>query len=230
MTYLTLGEAEKEVGVTKSTISRAIKDGRLSANRNEHGHFQIDPAELFRVYPPISQDDQADEEGQCNPSRNTTQQAVQQHATPQNDTDEHEMVLWLRERLERTEEKLAQTESSLEEREQSLTELREAYNKLPSPESVEARIQAERTKQENEKLKAIAVQKQEHGKQSEMWEASLSARKREIKKAQEEARVISRRCEAERIARESLSKQLADLESRGFIARLFNRKTSSASS
>ena len=78
MTYLTLGEAEKEVGVTKSTISRAIKDGRLSANRNEHGHYQIDPAELFRVYPPNSQHDQEER----NPPRNATQQAVQHHATP----------------------------------------------------------------------------------------------------------------------------------------------------
>lgn len=220
MTYLTLGEAEKEVGVTKSTISRAIKDGRLSANRNEHGHYQIDPAELFRVYPPNNQHDQEER----NTSRNATQQAVQHHATPQNDSDEHEMVPWLRKRLERAEEKLSQTESLLEERELSLAELREAYNKLPSPETVEARLETERTKQENEKLKAIAIQKQEHEKQSEMWEASISARKREIKKAQEQARVISQRCEAERIAREALSQQLSDLESRGFFARLFNRK------
>ena len=224
MIYLTLGEAEKEVGVTKSTISRAIKDGRMSANRNENGHYQIDPAELFRVYPPTRERGQDDEQEQRNPSRNTTQQGVQHHATPPNTPEEPEMLHWLRERLERAEEKLAQTESSLEEKEQSLAELREAYNKLPSPESVQTRLEAERTKQENEKLKAIAQQKQEHVKQSEMWEASLSARKREIKKTKEEARAINKRCEAERIAREALSKQLSDLESRGFLARLLNRK------
>jgi len=225
MTYLTLGEAEKEVGVTKSTISRAIKDGRLSAKRNEHGHFQIDPAELFRVYPPSSEHAQVDEQEQRNPPRNATQQAVQHHTTQHNDSDEHEMVPWLRKRLERAEEKLSQTESLLEERELSLAELREAYNKLPSPETVEARLEAERIKMENDKLKAIALQKQEHEKQSEMWEASLSARKREIKKAREEANAISRRCEAERIAREALSQQLSNLESRGLLARLFNWKT-----
>ena len=71
MIFLTLGEAEKEVGVTKSTISRAIKDGRMSANRNENGHYQIDPAELFRVYPPTRERGQDDEQEQRNPSRNT---------------------------------------------------------------------------------------------------------------------------------------------------------------
>jgi len=222
MTYLTLGEAEKEVGVTKSTLSRAIKDGRLSANRNEHGHFQIDPAELFRVYPPISR-----EEKDTNwEPRNTTQRTVQHHATPDNDRNEQEMTTWLRKRLEQTEEKLAQTEVTLEERERSLSELRNAYNALPSPEDVETRLQAERYKLESEKLKSIAIQKQKHEEDADIWKASLAARKREIEKAHQEARAISKRCEAERIAREALSQQLTDLESRGFIARLFNRKTS----
>jgi excisionase family DNA binding protein len=48
---LTLGEAARHCGVPKSTISRAIKAGRLSASRDEKGSYAIDPAELFRVYP-----------------------------------------------------------------------------------------------------------------------------------------------------------------------------------
>jgi chromosome segregation ATPase len=48
---LTLGQAAKETGLAKSAISRAIKSGRLSAVRQENGSFEIDPAELFRVYP-----------------------------------------------------------------------------------------------------------------------------------------------------------------------------------
>ena len=47
----TLGQAAKETGLAKSAISRAIKTGRLSAVRKENGSFEIDPAELFRVYP-----------------------------------------------------------------------------------------------------------------------------------------------------------------------------------
>jgi hypothetical protein len=49
---LTLGEAARHCGVPKSTLSRAIKSGRLSAGRDDKGSYSIDPAELFRVYAP----------------------------------------------------------------------------------------------------------------------------------------------------------------------------------
>jgi excisionase family DNA binding protein len=49
MTY-TLGEAAKATGLSKPTISKAIKSGKLSAIKNENGSYTIDPAELFRVY------------------------------------------------------------------------------------------------------------------------------------------------------------------------------------
>jgi len=51
---LTLGQAAKETGVSKPTISKAISRGRLSASKNEKGEFQIEPSELFRVFPPAS--------------------------------------------------------------------------------------------------------------------------------------------------------------------------------
>src|SRR4051794_9283023 len=47
-----LREAARQVGVTKSTIHRAVQHGRLSASRTESGGYAIDAAELFRVYPP----------------------------------------------------------------------------------------------------------------------------------------------------------------------------------
>lgn len=49
---LTLGQAAKEVGISKPSLSAAIKKGRVSAHKNESGAYEIDPAELFRVYPP----------------------------------------------------------------------------------------------------------------------------------------------------------------------------------
>jgi hypothetical protein len=52
---LSLGQAAKETGLDKSTISRAIKSGKLSAHRKESGGYEIDPAELFRVFSPASQ-------------------------------------------------------------------------------------------------------------------------------------------------------------------------------
>lgn len=47
----TLGEAAKHTGLSKPTLQRAIKSGKLSASRNEDGSYSIDPAELERAYP-----------------------------------------------------------------------------------------------------------------------------------------------------------------------------------
>ena len=48
---LTLTAAAKEAGVSKGTISKALKSGRMSGERQEDGSFQIEPVELFRVFP-----------------------------------------------------------------------------------------------------------------------------------------------------------------------------------
>jgi len=52
MTFYTLATAANACGLNKSTVFRAIKAGKISATRNEHGEWQIDPAEMHRVYPP----------------------------------------------------------------------------------------------------------------------------------------------------------------------------------
>ena len=51
MVYLSLREAAERAGTSKSTILRAIQSGRMSASRNDTGGYDIDPAELFRVFP-----------------------------------------------------------------------------------------------------------------------------------------------------------------------------------
>jgi hypothetical protein len=51
---LTLAEAAKETGLTKPAIFKAIKNGRVSATKDDKGQWMIDPAELFRVYPPAA--------------------------------------------------------------------------------------------------------------------------------------------------------------------------------
>lgn len=52
-TLLSLGEASKLVGVSKSTIWRAIQKGRLSAaSRTDEGEFRVEPSELHRVFGP----------------------------------------------------------------------------------------------------------------------------------------------------------------------------------
>ena len=48
----TAGTAAKAVGKTKSTITKAIASGKLSAIKNDNGAWEIDASELYRVYPP----------------------------------------------------------------------------------------------------------------------------------------------------------------------------------
>lgn len=48
---LTLNQAAREAHKSKAALLEAIRSGRLSASRNELQQWQIDPAELFRVYP-----------------------------------------------------------------------------------------------------------------------------------------------------------------------------------
>ena len=57
MAELSLSQAAKLTGKSKSTINRAIKTGKLSATRHDDGSYSIDPAELsraFNVEPPHS--------------------------------------------------------------------------------------------------------------------------------------------------------------------------------
>jgi hypothetical protein len=49
-----LKEAAETVGLGKPAILKAIQKGRISANKNDKGQWEIDPAELHRVYPPVS--------------------------------------------------------------------------------------------------------------------------------------------------------------------------------
>lgn len=66
----TLGTAAKATGKSKATIHRAIKGGVLSASRSDDGSYEIDPAELHRVYPPVS-------------SEGSREQEVRRYATPE---------------------------------------------------------------------------------------------------------------------------------------------------
>lgn len=45
---LTLGQASKEVGCSKATLSKALNNGSLSGEKHDDGSWQIDPSELMR--------------------------------------------------------------------------------------------------------------------------------------------------------------------------------------
>lgn len=46
-----LADAAEAAGKNKTTIQRAIKNGRISASKNDLGAYEIDPVELHRVFP-----------------------------------------------------------------------------------------------------------------------------------------------------------------------------------
>ena len=50
-----LKQAADATGRTKPTLLRAIQAGKISAKKNEMREWEIDPAELHRVYPPVAQ-------------------------------------------------------------------------------------------------------------------------------------------------------------------------------
>lgn len=57
-TQLTVSDAALQVGVTRQTIFKAIKAGKLSATQNNRGHMQINVVELLRVYGELQSPDQ----------------------------------------------------------------------------------------------------------------------------------------------------------------------------
>ena len=59
MALLNLTTAAQAAGVNRSTVVRALKNGRLSATSNEIGERCIDTAELMRVFGPLKADAQA---------------------------------------------------------------------------------------------------------------------------------------------------------------------------
>lgn len=53
MSY-TLTTAAQATGLNRTTVLRAIKSGKISGAKDEHGEWHIEPAELHRVYPPVA--------------------------------------------------------------------------------------------------------------------------------------------------------------------------------
>jgi hypothetical protein len=53
MSY-TLAAAAAACGLNKSAVLRAIKVGKISGIKDEHGEWHIEAAELHRVYPPVA--------------------------------------------------------------------------------------------------------------------------------------------------------------------------------
>jgi excisionase family DNA binding protein len=56
-----LKDAAEATGTSKPTILRAIQKGKISAAKDDNGEWQIEPSELHRVYPVVTERNGADE-------------------------------------------------------------------------------------------------------------------------------------------------------------------------
>ena len=107
-----LSQAAKETGKGKSSIHRAIKSGRLSAQRHQDGTYSIDAAELFRAFPPALTEPapvQAPEPHQEPPATSSVAEEVLRVRVEMLTTQlerEQETVADLRRRLDRAEERI----------------------------------------------------------------------------------------------------------------------------
>ena len=73
--------AAAAAGVNRSTVLRAVKAGRISAQRDSNNNWEIDPAEFHRVFPPLPspataspQQDRQQTDGQVALLRNLVEQ------------------------------------------------------------------------------------------------------------------------------------------------------------
>lgn len=71
-------EASKRTKVSKSTLIRAIKSGKLSGRKNDNGGFEVDPAELHRVYPDAALPQQEKQQDTANDATDALVRQMQQ--------------------------------------------------------------------------------------------------------------------------------------------------------
>ena len=106
MAELSLAQAAALTGKSKSTLTRAIKSGRMSAVRRADGTFGLDPAELLRVYPDAV--------------RGAPDGAPRNDDPVASDAAQHSEISALRDDLAKAEQRAAVAEALAEERARSL--------------------------------------------------------------------------------------------------------------
>src|SRR3954451_24357338 len=103
-----LKQAAEATGRTKPTILRAIQTGKISAKKNEIGEWEIEPAELHRVYTPVA-------EGVTLTGKPNVEEAVELLLFRQELTAKEEQLTALREERERERRQLTDRVTELRE-------------------------------------------------------------------------------------------------------------------
>jgi hypothetical protein len=107
---ITIKQAGEGTGKSKATILRAIKDGTISAVKDESsGVWMIDPAELYRVFPSASNDASEALHGEAGSTRREVMMMQQQleelrHERERERLDKDRQIESLTRRLEAADE------------------------------------------------------------------------------------------------------------------------------
>lgn len=152
--YLSLSAAAKEVGKSKSVLSNAIKQGRLSAGRDETGSYRIDPAELFRVYPRTGKNGVQEPVLERNSTPPGTPPRTAEEPDPRREIQE------LRERLVRAE---TLNEVHAQERDQLRRHIEDLRDRAERAERKEDQLQALLTDQRERAARREAVERSRRG-------------------------------------------------------------------
>src|SRR5467141_3754785 len=132
-----LGQAAKAAGISKTSLHRAINKGRISAAKNDNGAYEIEPSELHRVYPPVTEGNSS-----ANPDlvRDGTPETAIEAAVLRREAE------LLRERLADKDgvisdlrERLDQSEQERREKDRQLTALLTDQREKPAAEPEQAR-------------------------------------------------------------------------------------------
>lgn len=123
MAKLSLREAAKYFDVSRPTLQKALKSGKISGVQDGQGHWTIDPAELARVYQ--SRNPEPVKVGNDGPAKLSIQ-----------NTPLAGEVEVLRERLSEVEKRAAVAEALAEERGRHIDDLRRM---LPAPAPAQSR-------------------------------------------------------------------------------------------
>lgn len=126
MIKLSANRAAKEAGIAKKTLLDAIASGRLAAVKNDKGHWEIEPVELFRAYPKT---------GFLDPEKPQLTPIVISQKTDENGALEVEIKM-LRERVD------AMTAERERERGQLVDQIEDLRARLNGAEAERARINA----------------------------------------------------------------------------------------
>lgn len=109
-----LSEAAKATGKNKTTIQRAIKNGKISASKGDRGSYEIDPSELHRVFPTAAAQHKAQ-----HPQSNDTQRGEITH-----DSNHLARVLELEKELAVAREKANGLEAQKDQMSDTINDLR----------------------------------------------------------------------------------------------------------